>query len=427
MRPPPPFHLVNLAGGGALAIAGGRIVSSPAPGSERVDAGGRLAIPGFRDAHTHLSAGSVDLSGADLRGLDEPSLARRLREEDAALPAGATLRGFGWREIGAVRRAASGIERPLALARGDGHAAWTQDGLVEEEDWTRLRAALPLPSLGARVDALRRALREANARGITRLADVAETGSVEAWEALREGGELTARVSLWIPADLPREEAEELRLRHPPDDPWLAVTHRKVFLDGTLGAGTADLEREGARRASIVLDRRESPYAFHAIGDGAVRRALDAILRIGGAGHRVEHAEIVAREDLDRFAGPGVVASMQPAHLALDDPLLGADRALAFPWAELLARGVPLEFGSDWPVAPLDPRVGLGECLSAGRGIAAISLDAALVAYGTAPKAPEPGAAADLVLLDGDDPLRDPPRAVWVGGRAVFGYTRPAE
>ena len=344
----------------------------------------------FRDAHTHLSAGSLD----------------------RAPRAGGWTRRFGWTSAGEARETILRLpaEEPALYARVDGHAAWLNAAalrrlgepaargprLVAEAEYDALRRRLPAPTREEARAALRSGLEHLGALGIDRVVDVVEPFSLDAWDELRAAGELTCRIEAWLPLDLAEEEAEGLRRRFPPDDPAIAVTTRKVFLDGTLGARTAamlepyaDSGGRGELREELgsILPRvravaeRGWPVAFHAIGDAAVRLALDVAERVPGGRFRIEHAEIVDPADVPRFAALGVVASMQPAHLLLDEamllPALGARAAHAFPWGSLARSGARLEFGSDWPVGPADPRLGIE--VATGRGL---DLAAATAAYG---------------------------------------------
>ena len=177
------------------------------------------------------------------------------------------------------------------------------------------------------------------------------------------------------------------RMRAPWADDWIGCTHVTLFIDGVLDSGTAwrtedYADRPGWRseplfeparfRAILTeIDRRGFQIAVHAIGDMAVRLTLDGYeqaRRTNGARdarHRIEHIELLHRDDLPRFAALGVVASMQPSHPpgAMDFPPLGDEppkirRARwrdSFPWADLLASGAALAFASDWPVADINP------------------------------------------------------------------------
>ncbi|TMC59902.1 MAG: amidohydrolase, partial [Chloroflexi bacterium] len=125
---------------------------------------------------------------------------------------------------------------------------------------------------------------------------------------------------------------------------------------------TSEEEAAGAMRAAAVAGIAAT---VHAIGDAAVRRALDlmAVLPRVGVPHRIEHFQCVHPDDLDRAAAAGIVVSMQPAHLLTDIPLVerhwGARGRGAYAFETLRRRGTPMVFGSDVPVASIDPREGL--------------------------------------------------------------------
>jgi hypothetical protein len=170
--------------------------------------------------------------------------------------------------------------------------------------------------------------------------------------------------------------------------------------------------------------------AIHAIGDRAVRHALDAFAAVGPQRAnlplppRIEHAQLVDPGDLARFAQLGVAASMQPAHCVADIPLVerwwASRRERAYPWRSLLDAGTLLAFGSDAPVEPPDPAFGLYSAVARRAPESSVAwvpgqrigLDAALSAYTEHPARladswPElgtlqPGALADIVVWDAD-------------------------
>ena len=162
--------------------------------------------------------------------------------------------------------------------------------------------------------------------------------------------------------------------------PWLTNGGIKLFLDGSLGTQTAWMLEpyEGTRDRGLPISTLETAggavraaaaggiaAVVHAIGDAAVRRALDLLTGLPPTAlpHRIEHLQCVHPSDLARAARAGIVASMQPAHLLTDIPLVerhwGARGAGAYAFATLRACGTTLAFGSDAPVASLDPRDGL--------------------------------------------------------------------
>jgi predicted amidohydrolase YtcJ len=196
-------------------------------------------------------------------------------------------------------------------------------------------------------------------------------------------------------------------------DEWLQLGHVKFFTDGALGSQTAALEEpyEGTEDRGILtfdpLELRADvaraaaaglAVAIHAIGDRAVHVALDAVgpTRVTSPAlrQRLEHIQLVRDEDLGRFGALGVIASMQPIHCTSDRDL--ADRywgpkrtPRAYPWRTLLERGAVVAFGSDAPVEPIDPLLGLHAAITRRRPsdkdswfpAQRLSLDEALHAY----------------------------------------------
>jgi predicted amidohydrolase YtcJ len=221
----------------------------------------------------------------------------------------------------------------------------------------------------------------------------------------------------------------------------------KLFMDGVYDTWTALTatdypDRPGFRSEPLIApaifnamcieaDRRGLQIATHAVGDGAVRATIDGYEAARNANgrrdsrHRIEHIDTIAREDLERLAPLGIVASMQPVHppgsaglpLEPTTTIMGRHRwPTAFPWRMIRERGVPLAFGTDWPVSPISPLYAIHCALtrqpwSADMPDQRISLEECLRAY-TAGGAYagfaedrrgrlEPGLDADLVLIDG--------------------------
>ncbi|TDE40652.1 amidohydrolase [Antarcticimicrobium sediminis] len=229
---------------------------------------------------------------------------------------------------------------------------------------------------------------------------------------------------------------------------WLHFGRIKMFLDGVYDTWTAltvtDYPgREGFRSEPLIApeifnaicieaDRRGLQVATHAVGDGAVRAAIDgyeAAARANGprdARHRVEHIDTITPEDLDRLNPLGIAASMQPVHppgsaglpLEPTTTIMGRRRwSTAFPWRMIRDRDVPLAFGTDWPVSPLSPLYAIHCALTRtpwddDMPDQRITLDECLAAYTTGGAYADftethrgalmPGLAADLVLIDGD-------------------------
>jgi predicted amidohydrolase YtcJ len=337
----------------------------------------------FRDAHTHLAAGAVDLSGIDLRGLDAVA---RVEAAARERPEGAWIRGWGWNGASLEGVAPS---HPIFLARADGHAAWLNApagdalgiaaGIVSEDAYEAARRRLPELPASERDGAIARQARTFARAGIARVDDFVEPWAVESYARLADRGALPVSVALWLPATMTPADARAVRAAFPCGRRPVATAGIKLFADGTLGARTAALGSPyadaPATSGALRLDERELAegvlawasdgwrVAIHAIGDRAVSAALSALAaapRRTSAPHRIEHAQLVRVADLSRFRALGVVASVQPGHFHDDAPWrearLGAREGIvAYPIASLARAGARLVFGSDWPVSRFEP------------------------------------------------------------------------
>jgi len=194
-------------------------------------------------------------------------------------------------------------------------------------------------------------------------------------QRLHARGPLPMRVTYNLPlADL--AHAERIGIRSGWGDGWLRIWGVKAFVDGSLGSRTAEmLDGSGTARLAQpeLVDmiercaRAELNVCLHAIGDGAVRRAIDALAPHKDAWRswrpRIEHAQCVNPKDMPRMARAGVIASMQPIHAVADrelaDALWPAVTQHAYAWRALERAGVRLAFGSDAPVETADPLAGI--------------------------------------------------------------------
>ena len=309
----------------------------------------------------------------------------------------------------------------------------------------------------AYVEAMREGLRVANARGVTAVHDKdGWLGAPRLWQMLDEQGHLSVRVWQSIPHDH-LNDASAVGLRSGFGGPLLRIGYLKVFMDGTLGSQTAwMLDGSGVRITSserlaeiIVRGARGGfPVGVHAIGDRANREALDAFEQTRevwqplGLRQRIEHAQLLAPEDVPRFGELGVTCSVQFSHAPSDRDL--ADRFWAgktngaYAFRTLLATGALLANGSDAPIEELDPlagiRAGVRRTIDerpAWHGEQALTVDEAFHATCVAPARLSgderrrgrlvPGLYADLVVLDRDpwDDLDAQVVATMVGGRWV--------
>ncbi|HLM55689.1 MAG TPA: amidohydrolase, partial [Pyrinomonadaceae bacterium] len=275
-------------------------------------------------------------------------------------------------------------------------------GILKETAAGLVARHVPDATREERMEALQRALEEARRHGITSVQtnDVPSAEATPLYRELLKQGRLTVRVAEWQQFDNPVEDLKRERAEFAAfkDDPLrLRLTALKGYVDGTLGSRTAamlapfadDPHNSGIPRRApeeltrMIVERDEAGFqiALHAIGDRANRMALDGFARadkdkvqrsfLNGRGqpgtqmrHRVEHAQVVAPTDFARFRDLKVVASMQPSHAISDkrwaQDRLGEYRVLgAYSWHTLMAHGVRVAFGTDWPVEPISPYLGL--------------------------------------------------------------------
>ena len=370
-----------------------------------------LVTPGFVDGHTHfalwaLSRRRVQLAGCGSR---EEAVARVA----AARPVQGWVIGQGWdanhwdsRPDRAVLDAVQAA--PVYLDSLDVHAAWVNSaaltaaginrntpdpyggrivrdaagepsGLLLERAVELMLPHLPNPPDALLDDSLREAQTEAHRLGLTGIHNVEAMPVLSAFQRLADDGSLRLRVLFHPPvAALP--ELIQRGLRSGIGSEWLALGGIKLFLDGSLGSrtawmlkpfeGTSDhgmpLTTETAAREAVLLAAGHGIAAtVHAIGDAAVRRALDllSVLPRQPVPHRIEHFQCIHPDDLGRAAQAGIFASMQPAHLLTDIPLVerhwGRRGSGAYAFRSLLQRRTPLVFGSDAPEASIDPREGV--------------------------------------------------------------------
>ena len=393
----------------SIAVRSGRLApAAAAPGGERLNLSGACALPGFSDAHVHFPTWALAQRQVRLEGAE--SLEEALARVGAAVPRarGGWLRGLGWRDAGwtepptrwALDRVTGDV--PAALMSRDYHSLWLNSealararelevpgGVVERDEGgepvgvLRETAAWAFrdrhlrPSVDEMVDAVREVLPLVAARGVTAVHDKdGWLGAFEVFGRLWEAGELTMRV--W--QSFPYEQLPHLRalgLRSGFGDDLLRAGYLKVFMDGTLGSATARLlDGSGTEITSreeleaVVLEGAATgfPVGVHAIGDAANRAALDAFEATRphwkplGLRPRIEHAQLLAPEDVNRFARLGVAASVQFSHAPSDRDLAdrfweGRDGAYAY--RSLRDAGALLANGSDAPVEELDPLRGI--------------------------------------------------------------------
>jgi predicted amidohydrolase YtcJ len=493
---------------GATALRG--------PATRIIDLSGRAVTPGLIDAHSHLVSLGETLDQVDLTGAASyDEVIRRVRAAAGRLPAGAWLRGRGWdqnrwpdKSFPTHQPLSQAVpDHPVWLTRVDGHAALVNARAMaalgigaatrDPVGGRLLRDAagkptgvlvdramglgkLPAPTRADRERRLAAAAGHCVELGLTTVTDMGiSAADYDAYNALRRGGRLPLRAALFLTDD----EALLARwfARGPEIDPAARVTVRgvKMYADGALGSrGAALLEpysddpgnlgllvTPGAHLEAVARQAAAHGFqvAIHAIGDRGGLVALDAMERALGGPRpqlrfRLEHAQVLRLQDIDRLAKLGIVASMQPTHATSDMPWardrLGAQRlAGAYAWRKVLAAGGRLALGSDFPVESPDPRLGLyaaitrqdlagqppggwlpGERLSRDEALRGFTLDAAWSLFLEAEiGALAVGKHADLVVFERDPmtvPAGDIPRTAvdltLVDGQVVYRRGAPA-
>lgn len=362
-------------------------------------------------------------------------------------------------------------------------------GILKEFAHELLADVLPRPSDAEIDDLLEEAIQAAHGRGVTAVQEAwTEIADLRRYRRLRDAGRLGIRLRVALPADDSgwrtdldagsrawRERLHEYgaELARSKPDEWLSGGIVKAFADGVIESGTAWMlgPYESTAPGGVGTTGRPnwSPAALtamtsiaadagwqieiHAIGDAAIRAALDAHQRATGTRGRVEHVEWPDPRDVPRFGSLGVIASMQPMHM-LPGPgqagvrrdAVGARTGRGWPWARILRTGGVVAFGSDWPIAPLDPLRHLRAAIEPrhpdsdpGRGEAAEQLGLAVAlacatwgsAYAARAEATRGtlavGKAADVSILDRDLLAEGPGalagtsvRATIVDGRVVY-------
>ncbi|HUF75703.1 MAG TPA: amidohydrolase [Longimicrobiales bacterium] len=396
-------------------------------GTEVVELAGRLVLPGFHDTHVHPASGGVELGDCDLNPAETRTEVLRIVGECVArAPEGAWVRGGGW-QLPLFPGGAPPRElldslvpgRPAYLSSSDAHSAWVNSRALEiagvtavtvdpPPDGVIVRAADGSPQGTLRESAmglvsrhvpphtaeevgagLARGLAMAASFGITTLHEAsADEAFLRAYAAAEQDGSLTARaiVSLRVdPARGTEQVAELVELRERYSGTLVQPRAAKIFLDGVIEGGTAALldpyvERPDWRGELNVpadalpalvaaLDSAGFKVHVHAIGDRAIRVALDAFearrATDGGAGprHILAHIQLFDPADVPRFAELGVVASFQPLWAYEDsyirdltEPRLGPERSRwLYPIRSVMETGAIVAAGSDWSVTSMNP------------------------------------------------------------------------
>ena len=398
-----------------------------------IDAKHAAVLPGFNDVHIHLIGGGLALDNIDL--LDATAIEEiegRIRKWAADNPDRPWVLGRGWYYQpfpgGLPTRQmldALVTDRPAQLVSYDGHTSWvntralrlagitrrTPDpkngvivkdprtgeptGVLKEAAMSLVSKIVPAPTRDARARALRAAVSEAQRNGITSVQVASGTvDDVELYAEAARARELGVRLYAAISTGGARDEAflselEPVRQKYA-DDALMKAGVLKIMLDGVIESHTAAMLEPYANRAETpasnvlsddlnrfvrLADAAGWQVMTHAIGDRAIREALDAYAHAArsnpmperGRRHRIEHIETVDSADIGRFGALGVIASMQPFHgspspaqIDIWSRNIGEDRASrGWAYGSIAARRGVIAFGSDWPVVPMNPLLGI--------------------------------------------------------------------
>jgi predicted amidohydrolase YtcJ len=399
--------------------------------TEILDAGGRLVIPGFNDAHVHF--GPLDPDYIELRYTTDPVvITEKVRELVARSKPGEIIRGGHWEHEMFIDKkwpAKELIDRvspdnPVILSRADGHSVLVNSYVLRKSGITKntidpfggeiqkdpvtgeptgilKENAENLIKLG-KVNTERTpqeqeartwqgyllALKQAREFGVTSV-QIPGSADFEAYEKLRKDGQLTSRVDIgeFLTDDSTKlSKFLEEKQKYSPDSNWIRFGYLKVFIDGTIGSGTALMFAPFADNPKssglammpydvfenmvVKADKMGFQIGVHAIGDKGnfwTLNAFEKALHVNGkrdSRHRDEHAQTLQLSDIPRFGKLGVIASMQPTHCISDkrfyEKRIGTERSKgAYAWRSLVESGAMLAFGTDYQVEPLNPMEGL--------------------------------------------------------------------
>jgi len=482
-----------------------------------IDAGGKLVLPGFNDAHVHFLDGSSDLLQVKLKDAHTPQeFAKRIAEQVQRTKKGEWVLGGNWDDQGfdhpelPTRQMIDAVSpnTPVWVNRYDGHmslanslalklagiTAMTPEpaggvivrdkdgqptGILKDAAQDLVNRVVPPMSHEQRMRVLDHGMRYAASLGVTSVQDMNPSyEEVGAFSEFLEAGTLTMRVYA-APMETGWRDQANIGLRHAWGSSWLRLGAVKGYADGSLGSTTAyffapytdapnshgllsdEMHPVSAMRDRLTgADKAGLQLCIHAIGDRAISMTLDmfeSILKANGPRDRrwrIEHSQHMAVKDFDRYAKLGVIASVQPYH-AIDDgrwaeKRIGPERIKSsYAYRSFLDHGVKLAFGTDWPVAPLNPLEGVyaavtretldgknpngwvpEQKLTVAESVYAYTMGSAYAEFQEAQKGSiTPGKLADMVVLSDDifsipkDEIKDVRVMTTIVGGKVL-YTR---
>lgn len=417
----------------SIAVLNGKIVAIGSdadtagmigPSTRVVDAGGKLILPGFNDAHVHFMGTGEQLSSVDLRSSETPQeFVRRLKEFAAKQPKGRWILGGQWDHENwkpnnlptAELIDAATPDNPVFVERLDGHmalanslamklagvgkdvkdiaggmivrdASGSPTGIFKDAAMGYFEKVIPAPSFDQQIESATAATEYAASLGVTSVQDMSAGTDVGVYQELMRRGKLKTRVYGCSPLSDYKRWADT-GVHYAFGNAMLRVGCLKGYADGSLGSTTAWFfapyldapTTSGLPRAEVTSSMKPDIAAadtaglqvmIHAIGDRANATVLDYYESADKANgprdrrYRIEHSQHLRMDDIPRFGKLKVVASMQPLHL-IDDGRWAGKRLDAarlkgtYAFRTLLDTGAVLAFGSDSPVASLNPLWGI--------------------------------------------------------------------
>ena len=397
---------------------------------ETIELHEKFVMPGFNDAHVHLGSAGEDMLSVRLYGAASvEELKQRLAASVATHKPGEWITGAGWdHTLWPEKQFPNKWElddvapkNPVLLTHVSGHvavanslalklaelnnnspnpsggelehnAAGELTGMLKEGPAMELvRVRIPDPTAEQRRRGIVLVLADLAKNGVTSVQDNSAWEDFRTYKQLKDEGKLTVRITEWLHFADPLNDLQNQRGEGGTTDAWVKTGALKMVTDGALGSRTAamlepysdDAKTSGIlimepdKLKSLAIERDKAGFQlnFHAIGDRANRISLDVFEAVAKANgrrdrrDRIEHAQVVAPDDLPRFAKLKVIASMQPSHQTNDmrwaESRVGPERIKgAYAWASLEKSGARLAFGTDYPVEVVSPFRGLYACVT---------------------------------------------------------------
>jgi predicted amidohydrolase YtcJ len=505
------FSVLVIADDGRIVAVGDEALLAEHAGAERIDGLGRYVLPGLTDAHAHVYGLGFLAISLNITGV--ASVADAVASIDkyaASKPHAKWIQGRGWNQVlwpvkefpKAADIDAVVDDRPVWLRRIDGHAGWANSmaldiagidndttdpiggrivrdasgkatGVLIDNAMNLVKSHIPAPDK----DDVRAAILSANLHllslGMTGVHDAdISIREAEVYMSLADDGELALRVYAMLNGAAKNIDALGAPIKRYGDD-RLDIAAVKIYADGALGSRGAallepysdDTENRGLQRKTAAeleaftnnANSKGFQVGIHAIGDLGNRMALDAFASVQGGKpsplrNRIEHAQIIALDDIPRFAELGVIASMQPTHASSDmnmaEDRIGPERILGgYAWRRLLDSGAVVASGSDFPIENPNPWHGLyaavtrqnragepaggwyaDQAMTRAEALHSFTLAAAYAAHAEDRLGSlEPGKWADFIVVDRDY-FEIPESEIddiqvletWVGGERVY-------